>query len=162
MLKVYKIFRLVVTFAVLAVVMTIIHELWHHLAAIMVGASVTTPQICMQGFWLGQCAFDPVGIDSIWEQRVIYGAGGVGSAIVPFGVLWLFARLSPTQWDMGIEFSAGVLAAVQLGAGLAEGTAALDPSYQAISLAIISMCAFPVIIYEGLRWGRWLVDDAAT
>lgn len=161
-LRIRKIVRLFITFAMFLFIMVVIHELWHYFAGYMVGAEVTIPQIMMHGFWGGECAVNWALIHSDWQWRIIYFAGGVGSAIIPFGILWLFARLSPTSWDMNVEFSCGVIAALQLGAGLAEGLAAREPGYATASVILMLVCFIPMMLYEGLRWANWFVNDKAT
>jgi len=160
-LRTRKAARLFITLAVVLFIMCVVHELWHYFAGVLVGAEVTIPQIKMAGFWGGECRVNWDLIHSAWQWRVIYFAGGVGSAIIPFGVLWLFARLSPTLWDMNIEFSCGLIAALQLGMGLAEGLAALEPGYAIASVILMLVCFIPMMIYEGVRWANWFQNDKA-
>ena len=160
-LRTRKVVRLVVTFAVFLVAMAVLHELWHHLAATAVGASIESPQITMYGFWAGTYIPDWGDITTEWQWSFIAFAGGIGTALT-FGVLWLFARLSPSGWDMNIEFSAGTLAGLQLGAGLAEGTAHNEPNYQTIALFFMLVGFGAMILYESYRWANWFINDKAS
>lgn len=144
-----KVLDLVITFAVWSTIMVAIHALGHHIATWLQGGTAT---VTFFGIWADRTHIQGL---SPSESQIVYFAGGLFTALV-MGLLWWRARTSPGWVDLDDEGVLGILAAAQLGYGLAEGFTLGTSGFVVAGPLIIAIFMFPVLIYYSLKWAKWL------
>jgi len=164
-LRIYKVFRLLLVFAVFAVAMACLHELGHHIAAYYLGVAIESPQITMIGWWAGY--YDAPTVDHNTFVIIAYSGGFFVAAL--YGILWAVCRFNRTLWDSAIEFVTGFIAAIQLGAGFAEGYYfwrvregfMSRAHYEQESAIMMTGFGALMLFYGAWRWAHFFKDDNA-
>lgn len=144
-----KIVDLGITFAVWSTIMVAIHAFSHHIATWLQGGRAT---ITWFGIWADQTHIQGL---SPSETQIVYFAGGLITAAL-MGALWWRAIKSPGWNDLDDEGVLGMIAAAQLGYGLAEGLTLGTAGFVVAGPLITAIFMLPVLVYYSLKWAKWL------
>jgi len=136
----WKMVSVVVSLLIFSGLAVMVHEAGHFWMCRILGGEAN---ITYDNLASGWCRMTEIPENGRWAISLMGGWSVAGL----YGVLWLMAKWTPTNWDLDDEFAVGLIGVVQFGYGLMEAFASSSIGEWQMILMVSLLSGVVVFVY---------------